>query len=344
VTSAVAEPKAVRLLSANAPIGAPLGPISPRLRSVSVPLRFLGALLILVLGGASAGQGLVAQDAAALSSLCAARGGEAGLCAQAATAADWFGRSLAAYAAHGAVSPDVQRTLGRRLPGGTPRVGFSLRPAMGGVRHPGLRGVPSTEVDQLHFGAQAAVQVGLFEGFQPYPTVGGLFAADVIAGVGWMWLPASEGYEGSVRATSIGARLGLLRESFTAPGVALTYARVWVEDLVLGPAEEVRSDPTVHALRLAVGKDLAGVGVHMSVGRDWVANDVRIGIEDPALEDHFDGTTTVVAAGASLNYLVVRLEAEAGWAFGRSGDPQLVPGFDPSEGTPLGALSVRVIF
>jgi hypothetical protein len=200
-------------------------------------------------------------------------------------------------------------------------------------------------VDQIQFGAQAALQVGVFEGFQPYPTVGGLLAADLIAGLGWMWLPASDGYDGAVRATSVGVRIGLLRESFNAPGVAFTYARVWVDDLLLGPAMEVESDPAVHALRLAVGKDLGGVGVHVAVGRDRVGNDVRIGAgETASLEDHFSGKTTVVAAGASLNYLVVRLEAEAGWAFGRSGDPQIVPGFDPGEGTPLGGLSVRLIF
>ena len=319
-------------------------PAVGRPRSRRLGLAVFSASLLTIGGSGFLPGGLGAQDANLLAAACTAAGGDAALCGQAAVGADWLGRSLAAFAAHGAVSPDVQRTMGRRVQGGTPRIGISVRPAFGGVRHPGLRGVPSPEVDELYFGAQAALQAGVFEGFQPYPTVGGVLALDAMAGVGWMWLPASDGYDGAVRTTSVGARIGLLRESFSAPGVALTYARVWSEEAVFGSSREVRADPATHALRLGLGKDLGGIGVHLAVGRDWIDNDVAIGVAGAALTDTFDDTVDSVVAGVSLNYLVVRFEGEFGWAFGRGDASPTVPGFDPGEGTPLGALSVRLVF
>ncbi len=285
------------------------------------------------------------QDAASLSAACVAAGGGAGPCARAATSADFLGLSLAAFAAHGSVSPDVQRTLGRRLPGGAPRVGLSVRPAFGGVRHPGVGADPGSEVDDVHFGGQAALQVGIFEGFQPYPTVGGVLAIDLLAGLGWLWLPTSEGYGGAVSAGSLGARIGLLRESFTAPGVAVSYAHAWVGAAEFGPAAEVRAEPTVQTLRLAVGKDVHGVGLHVAAGRDWVDNDVRLSVPGAgSLSDRFESSYTVIALGASLNFVVLRAEAEFGWAFAPKGRPRLVAGFDPEEGVPLGGISIRLIF
>ncbi len=285
------------------------------------------------------------QDAGGLSAACAAAGGEAGLCARTASAADFLGRSVAAFAAHGAISPDVQRTLGRRLPGGAPRVGLAARPAFGGIRHPGLGAAGGVEVDDVHLGAQGALQVGIFEGFQPYPPVGGVLAADLLAGMGWLWLPTSQGYGGGVGAGSLGARVGLLRESFTAPGVALTYAHVWVGATEFGPTAEVRTEPTVQALRVALGKDVRGVGLHLAAGRDWVDNDVRVQVPGAgSFSDRFESAYTVIAAGASLNFVVLRAEAEMGWAFAPSGEPALVAGFDPTEGMPLGGISIRLIF
>ena len=87
------------------------------------------------------------------------------------------------------------------------------------------------------------------------------------------------------------------------------------------------------------------MGVRAAWGRDWVRSEVAIGSSPGAgLEDSFERRVDVLSAGVTLNYVVVRLEADLGWALGAGDDPVQVPGFDPTEGTPLGGLSVRIIF
>src|SRR5438132_12610850 len=56
---------------------------------------------------------------------------------------------------------------------------------------------------------------GVFTGFGLLPTVGGFLSLDLLGSAGILPAPTSKGFSGSARSYAGGARLGILRESFT---------------------------------------------------------------------------------------------------------------------------------
>ncbi|HEX2092513.1 MAG TPA: hypothetical protein VHG28_08940 [Longimicrobiaceae bacterium] len=156
------------------------------------------------------------------------------------------------------------------------------------------------------------VSVGVYPGVSLAPTVGGFGAVDLLGSA--TWLPLStfdvEGFsDGSVPefAYGLGARVGILRESFTMPGISvslmyrslgrLAYGNV-CEQTGLGGVTEERNGYVVQAglcqgggdpgefevdltdwsARGAVSKRLLGVGVTAGVGYDRFGSDVGFGL------------------------------------------------------------------
>jgi hypothetical protein len=219
------------------------------------------ALLALLCAPARVG----AQSADALAAECAGAGGEPTMCARAAGA----GRDLAVYigylAGPGTELSGQASTLGRRL-GGAPRIAVSVRMGGANVTVPSLTLVGVPESTPFVLAPQAAVGFGLFDGFQALPTVGGLLSFDVFAAGSLLNFSSSSGFDGGTRALSVGARLGLLRESFTLPAVTVSLSRRFVGGLQLADVNgndqgDVAIDPDFTSVRATVGKDLFAFGV-----------------------------------------------------------------------------------
>lgn len=215
-------------------------------------------------------------------------------------------------------------TLGAAGAGGLrlgvlPRVGASLRANVVFVRLPDLLLSGSEEARRLNeaLGIPAPalggdLSLGVFPGFSAAPTVGGIGAVDLLGSA--TWLPLREldvdGFtEGSGSlAYGFGARVGLLRESFTAPGVSvsLMYRRLGeirygdvcrgseqpdptAPDLFVceevggerGDAGELSFDLRNWSARAAVGKRLLGLGLTAGVGYDRFDSEIGFAARGP---------------------------------------------------------------
>lgn len=106
----------------------------------------------------------------------------------------------------------------------TPRVSLSGRIALAPVELPPLLDRSRLEGSRgLLTSASLQTTVGVAHGFSPLPTVGGFLAVDLIGRASVARLPSGKGFDrGSVWGWALGARLGLLRESLTLPGVSVT--------------------------------------------------------------------------------------------------------------------------
>ncbi len=161
------------------------------------------------------------------------------------------------------------------------------------------------------------VSLGVFPGVSVAPTIGGIGAVDLLGSATWLPLATfdTEGFSaGSVPdfAYGIGARVGILRESFTMPGISVSLMYRKLDELsygdvcerpapVLQPAEgdgytaeggfctvdgdpgEFRLDLTDWSTRAAVSKRLFGLGLTAGVGYDRFASDVGFGLRTPCL-------------------------------------------------------------
>ncbi len=246
-------------------------------------------------------------------------------------------------------------TLGRRL-GATPRVSVGARAAFASVRLPDLadQGVePSREASFVVPALHVGVAVGLFDGFALAPTVGGFLSLDVLGQTSVLFLPTAEGFDGRTTGLSLGARVGILRESFTLPGIAVSVSRRSVGDVVYGDAEgagggSVQVDPTVTSLRMTVGKDLLSVGMLAGFGWDRysgaatirAATDGAMAVESASSFNH---SRQLIFGGAALNFLILQLSAEVGWAGGFEDVTEYFGDqFDPTAGTFYGSLAFRI--
>ncbi|MBW3535994.1 MAG: hypothetical protein KY453_12400, partial [Gemmatimonadetes bacterium] len=213
----------------------------------------------------TASPGASAQDVAVLADACG--GGMVVLaadCVEAALAFQSVSGLVGLAGAGGTELPGGASTLGRRL-ARSPRMGLSLR--VGGVAGSMpdfLSGAgPGDEAGVFTPVAQGIMTVGLFDGFSPLPTVGGFLSLDVQGSAGRVFLPGGEGFQRDANVFGLAARLGVLRESFTLPGVTVSAARRWTR--------EVRVGEPFHPERTGLAVDVATTSVRATVGKDLLA-------------------------------------------------------------------------
>jgi hypothetical protein len=215
-------------------------------------------------------------------------------------------------------------TLGTASTGGIrlgvlPRVSATLKGNVVFVRLPGILAENAGGAAQRLNEAvglpvpalSGTLSVGVYPGVSLAPTVGGFGAVDLLASATWLPLQAlgAEGFEGEAPdfTYGFGARLGILRESFTTPGVSVSLMRREMGDLAYGdvcpspaPLEvsesrpeyelrggvctgggdpgEFRVDLTNWSGRAAVSKRLLGVGLAAGVGYDRFESDAGFGL------------------------------------------------------------------
>lgn len=313
-------------------------------------VAILALVLSLFPGGGATAQSAVRD----LADRCAAGGVAPTRCIElAVTARSLQGASglLAGLGSEVAGSPS---TLGRRL-GTSPRIAVSTRAAFAPVALPDLQdpgSEPSREASFVVPAVHAGVALGVFDGFFLLPTVGGVLSLDLLGQTSVLFLPSGEGFDGRASAWSVGARLGILRESFTLPGVAVSLTRRDVAPLRFGDAQgpgggSVEVDPVVTSVRATVGKDLLSLGVMAGMGWDWYSGSTTVrapgGSADAWTDDDFAHARTLLFGGLSMNFLVLQLSGEVGWARGYGAvDPYRGAPFDPTSGTAYGSLALRL--
>lgn len=259
-------------------------------------------------------------------------------------------------AAGGNPVPGVEGTRGLTL-GIIPRTSLSLRVSTGRVRLPDLDR-PEAQRTVAPFALKAGLATHPFEG------VRGLSALDVLLEGGVLTGTGDGGRTAAVLGA--GARLGLLRETFTAPGVALSgmfrhvgpvhlgQGCVNVPGCGVGPDGEVNFGVNDFSARLTVGKRVGPVGLLGGAGWDrFSTTHGFIGYQGTGGFEPTSGTVAVDrhdsrwSAFANLSYglTVGSLVAEAGWMSGGDAVAGYTPpsgGYDPGQGTFFGSIALRV--
>lgn len=253
--------------------------------------------------------------------------------------------------------PGTASTLGMRL-GAMPRLSLGARVSAAAVEIDGIErftdsgeqtfAVPSINLD---------ASVGLFSGISLAPTIGGFASVDLLASAGRIPLPSGEGFSGSVNSWGAGLRVGILRESFTAPGVSLSGMYRNVGGVEYGDRELSDEDAyfqlddmRVWSARAAVSKRLLALGLVAGAGYDWYAGGATVRIQDPTnasnvfelSDDAIESTRATLFGNASFTLLILHLVGEIGWQSGGDANPSL-PSSERLEKAGLyGGLAVRI--
>jgi hypothetical protein len=257
------------------------------------------------------------EDLEGLTARCAMTGASQTRCTELSLTARALQGQIGLLAGLGSEVSGSAGTLGRRL-GTTPRVSVGARAAFASVHLPDL-------ADQ---------------GVEPSRE-----ASFIVPG---------EGFDGNSTGYSFGARVGILRESFTLPGIAVSVSRRSVGTVLYGDAQgagggSVEVDPTITAVRMTVGKDILSVGVLAGFGWDRYSGAATIGAAADGgavafeTDSSFEHSQRLIFGGAAINFLILQLSAEVGWAGGFDDLPGYYGGqFDPTAGATYGSLAFRI--
>jgi hypothetical protein len=230
-------------------------------------------------------------------------------------------------------------TLGMRI-GTIPRVSFGVRATAATVDLPPIESASTSE--DIKFAAPSLdldASVGIFSGLSVFPTVGGFGSVDFLASVGTVPLPEGKGFSESPMTWGLGARVGVIRESFTAPGISVSAMYRRLGDASYGDTTFQKRDAyfavknlSVWSYRAAISKrvPLVGLGATAGIGIDRSSSDVRIGINNaiPFLAsdlfitaEDLKTTRKTAFVNASWTLLLLNIAGEAGWQEGGKADP-----------------------
>jgi len=202
---------------------------------------------------------------------------------------------------------------------------------------------------------QVVGSAGIFDGFSLGPTVGGFLSLDLSASGHWVNAPSRDGFLQDARGWGVGGRVGVLRESFSFPGISVSAFYRSLGDLGLLDSEVDPGgssfDLHLLSLRGVVGKDIGGIGFIAGAGWERYGGDFSFAVRVPPLptipvSGEMSSDRRLYFFGASLTFIALQLSGEVGWA--RGFDPRRpLPGegaFDPQTGSKFGAVSLRLTF
>lgn len=251
----------------------------------------------------------------------------------------------------GSEFPGSASTLGRRYET-TPRVATSLRLGLTDLSYPAV-GVGEASSSSWVPSIQGSAAVGVFDGFRPRPTVGGVLSVDLMAVGGWAFLPSGDGFDGAVGSFGYGLRLGLIRESFSLPGITLSLVRrhagslLWEGGPNVAPGQLDLDGVTTTSVRATIGREFRALGIQAGFGWDDASADGSF-VPDagvPVPFEDFDTRRTLFFGGVTATWLIVQFHGELGYAGGYDGVAGASSAdFDPSAGSLVGSLTLRVLF
>ncbi len=294
-------------------------------------------------------------QASALTDQCASVPSDFGQrhCNQVALAAVSVQPGIGVVAAMGNPVAGTASTVGMRM-GASPRVSLTARIGAALVAAPRI--LDATASGTRHFflpGLGVDGAVGLLEGLSLAPTVGGVFSLDALGGVALVPLPGDFRERANV-SWAVGGRLGLLRESFTLPGVSASLMYRHLGRVTLGDPALFSSDGffqsrmSMVSLRAAASKRIYLVDVTVGVGVDRMFSDTRFGSAATAVPYTFtvNGLKTDRGCGfvdVAWTSLVWQMVGELGWQAGPGAFPGLLPaGASMPGGAPFGSLALRL--
>lgn len=258
--------------------------------------------------------------------------------------------------------PGTASTLGMRI-GALPRISLGARITGAWTDLPQvLQRERRGDIDFVVTGVNLDGSIGLFRGYSPAPTIGGVGSIDLLGSIGFVSLPGDEGFDDDSPFTwAIGTRIGVFRESFTVPGVSATLMYRRVGGATFGDPRLLRADAffdlehiSIFSLRAAASKRLFGFGATAGLGYDRYLSDVRFGFNHPGgpvsssfllSADGFDNDRFLFFGNVSWTLLILSLVAEAGWQEGADDVEARLPiGFDPDRagGRFFGSLAIRL--
>ncbi|MHB1170600.1 MAG: hypothetical protein ACYC28_15085 [Longimicrobiales bacterium] len=225
-------------------------------------------------------------------------------------------------------------TLGMRI-GSFPRIAVTPRVNVSKIRLPAASARSGDDVDAWVPVVGIDGAVGIYQGLSLFPTVGGFGSIDAVANLGRVLLPGGDGFSDGVTTWAIGAQVGILRESFTVPGITVTGMYRSLGDVEFGDPQLAETegsfelnDLTAWSTRATIGKRFLLFSATAGVGYDWYSSDasLRYATDDPAT----DGTRTVKAndysserltafGNLAFTVVIVSLVGEVGWQQGASG-------------------------
>ena len=216
--------------------------------------------------------------------------------------------------------PGASSTLGMRL-GAIPRVTVAARFTIGQLEAPDISR-SGDEFSGMPRSLNIDAAVGVFSGLSLLPTVGGFGSIDVLASYGRLSLPV-EYVQDKVNSWSAGIRVGILRESFTAPGISLTGSYRKIGDVQLGneiapgngPGTFINvDDASVLSGRATIGKRLLMLGAVAGVGYDRYSGTATIRNQDQFnhTTDDFTNSRTTAFANVSWTMLILHVVGEGG--------------------------------
>lgn len=325
-------------------------------------LSLAAAVLLAGSAAAAAGQSLGADYAKLegvvdLADRCAA--GHAGFvspCREMSLVVMAVQRNVGLASVLGSDIPGTPSTHGRRL-GLTPRFGVSVSASALRAGMPNVSGSTPAELREertaAFFGLRGTVVAGLLDGWQLAPTLGGILSVDVIGSYSIVNIPGGAGLTGSGSGLGAGARVGLIRESFTLPGISVSAFRSWHADIHAGSTAggspgEATTGLTVSSLRATAGKNWFVIGIMGGVGWDRYEGDVQLSVpRGPGDEGSIAGAVAservLYFASGWFNFLLTRLSLEVGAAEGVS-DPfaDRSADFDPAATTWFASAAFRI--
>lgn len=183
----------------------------------------------------------------------------------------------------GSPVPGTASTLGLRRRG-SPRLGLSARFAVVPTTLPPLLDrSQSGSATAMVTAASLQTTVGVFHGYSPMATVGGMLSLDLVARLSYGRLPAGKGFvHPNLWGVGLGLRVGVLRESLTLPGVSVTATYGRSGTVSFGDPDGVATDGAVrgavsgwHATA-AVSRRLFGLRLGGGLSFDRYSSDVLV--------------------------------------------------------------------
>ncbi|MEO5511775.1 MAG: hypothetical protein ABIV28_09270 [Longimicrobiales bacterium] len=258
--------------------------------------------------------------------------------------------------------PGTASTLGMRL-GTIPRFSVALRASAATVEAPPIEKLQNTEA--LKFAVPALnvdASVGVFSGISLLPTVGGFGSVDLLGSIGILPLAQSKGFtDERPLSWSVGARVGLIRESFTAPGISVSGAyrkigTVSYGDSLFQTADAYFDidDASAISIRGAISKRIPLVGLGFTVGAGYDRYDATaaFGARDPSFlsggmiaisRQDLETDRVAYFANASWTLILVHFVGEIGVQQGLKDAPSSVIGNEVLKKSGVfGGLAVRI--
>lgn len=208
------------------------------------------------------------------------------------------------------------------------RIGFAWVDVPDILEYPADPATPVGTIDVNAFMPQLDLSVGVFDGFDLGSTLGGFAAVEVLGSLGAMVLSAGDGFQNDATGVGLGVRAGLLRESFTFPGVSISAAYKWFGRVQLGSVErgsdaQYGFDMAAWSVRAGISKSFVAIGLALTVGYDrfetdydWGQADVGGGLLPVVPEtDPLNVDTESWSAFVDVSYIVLffNIVGEVGW-------------------------------